>query len=103
MNKIVHWHFNDKSDEKESKAVGTDENPPNVYGFGLRLFENVIDVVDGEAQSLIDGFEGRKVWNFSAIYQSVETGREVFLDEPPKRYKQQSIMASIKKTKVIRQ
>ena len=41
MNKIVHWHFNDKSDEKESKAVGADETRQTSMDLA-KLYENVM-------------------------------------------------------------
>ena len=62
-------------------------NPPNVYGFGHQAYyEHVVDCIVNDRQHLVDGLEGRKSLELiSAIYESIETGREVPLRFPPKR------------------
>lgn len=61
-------------------------NPPNVYGFGHQVYyEHVVDCIRQEQRHLVDGLEGRKSLELiSAIYESVETGREVRLRFRPK-------------------
>ena len=62
-------------------------NPPNVYGFGHQAYyEHVVDCIRNDKQQLVDGLEGRKSLELiSAIYESVETGREVNLRFQPSR------------------
>jgi predicted dehydrogenase len=62
-------------------------NPPNVYGFGHQAYyEHVLDCLKNGRQQLVDGLEGRhSIELISAIYESVETGREVPLRFTPKR------------------
>ena len=54
-------------------------NPPNVYGFGHQAYyEHVVDCIRHEQPHLVDGLEGRRSLELiSAIYESIETGREV--------------------------
>ena len=56
-------------------------NPPNVYGFGHQAYyEHVVDCVSNGGPHLIDGLAGRKSLELiNAIYESMETGSEVFL------------------------
>jgi len=49
-------------------------------------YDHVVDCVVNNRQQLVDGLEGRKSLELiSAIYESVETGKEVFLRFQPKR------------------
>ncbi len=59
--------------------------PPNVYGYGHKRFlENVIDCLENNTNALVDGLEGRKSLELiNAMYESIETGREVFLQFEP--------------------
>ncbi len=89
VNEIRHWNFvqpieSDK-DTKEKYSV----NPPTVYGFGhFEYYNDVVNSVLNNTKSLIDGFEGKKSLELiSAIYESIETGQEVFLRFHPKRCK----------------
>jgi predicted dehydrogenase len=65
------------------------QNPPDVYGFGHKsYYEHVVDVLANDVRHLVDGLEGRKSLELiNAIYESVETGKEVFLRFKPKRCK----------------
>lgn len=87
VNKMQTWAF-------EESIVGDDKvlekysvNPPNVYGFGHKAYyEHVVKCITEKGPNLVDGFQGRKsIELISAIYESVETGKEVFLRFKPKR------------------
>jgi predicted dehydrogenase len=81
------WNFEDESKEKRARTLEEySENPPNVYGFGhIRYLESVIDSIENGTHALVDGLEGRKSLELiSAIYESVETGKEVKLMFEPK-------------------
>ncbi len=72
-------------DEEVKKKYSV--NPPNVYGFGHQAYyQHVVDCIIHEKQQLVDGLEGRKSLELiSAIYESIETGREVPLRFSPKK------------------
>ncbi len=87
VNKMETWNFNDVPDEENQKVVDKyAEIPPNVYGFGhQRYLEHVIDCIDNNKKALVDGFEGRKsIELINAIYESAETGKEVFIHFNPR-------------------
>ncbi|MBL1275801.1 MAG: Gfo/Idh/MocA family oxidoreductase [Ectothiorhodospiraceae bacterium] len=85
VNQMQTWKFEPSlpgdSDVLEAFSV----NPPNVYGFGHQAYyEHVVECVNGGKQNLVDGLEGRKsIELISAIYESIETGKEVFLRFSP--------------------
>ncbi len=88
VNKLKTWNF---TDEKYSK-VNLDEfseNPSSVYGFGhVRYIHEVCQAIQLGRASLVDGLEGRKSLELiNAIYESIETGREVMLKFQPKQCK----------------
>ncbi len=90
VNKMETWQFSDETEE-ESQTILKEyaEMPPNVYGFGhKRYLENVIDSLNSNGAALVDGLEGRKsIELINAIYESAETGREVFLRFQPNKSK----------------
>ena len=50
------------------------------------MFENVCDNLLTNAKALVDGLEGRKSLELiNAIYESIETGKEVYLRFSPKK------------------
>lgn len=79
MNKIQTWDFVNKTEDDSLPLESYNQNPKNVYGFGhIGFYENVVDSIQTGNKQLIDGLEGRKSLELiSAIYQSVETKREV--------------------------
>lgn len=88
VNKMETWVFEDSEGDSgvlEKYSV----NPPNVYGFGHKAYyDNVIDCIKNGKRHLVDGLEGRKALELvSAIYESIETGKEVFLRFRPKKCK----------------
>lgn len=87
VNKMRTWQFEDPLPEDELVFEKYSVNPPNVYGFGHQAYyEHVVSCVrDGQPQ-LVDGLEGRRSLELvSAIYESIETGREVPLRFVPKK------------------
>lgn len=90
VNKMEIFMSESYSDEESRKIVEeSGENPDNVYGFGhQRYIEHVIDCVKNNKQALVDGLEGRKSLELiNAMYESSETGKEVFLKFTPKNSK----------------
>ncbi len=87
VNRMETWRFGDETPEESAAIVREySEMPPNVYGYGHRRFlEHVIDCLEHGKHALIDGIEARKTIElFNAIYESVETRREVFLHFEPR-------------------
>ncbi len=82
VNKLDTWNIESITEqEKNDIFTNYSENPPNIYGFGhQRYIENVMDSIRNGTQALVDGFEGRKsIELINAIYESAETGKEVYL------------------------
>lgn len=79
VNKIRHWEFVDATDEDRLVVERYSVNPPNVYGFGHKVYlEHVVDSVRDGVKSMVDGMEGRKSLELiTAIYESTMTGAEV--------------------------
>jgi len=87
MNKLDTWMFENSTNEDEDILEKYSVNPPDVYGFGHKAYyEHVVDCIKNNKQHLVDGLEGRKsIELISAIYESIETGNEVFLKFHPKK------------------
>jgi UDP-N-acetyl-2-amino-2-deoxyglucuronate dehydrogenase len=79
VNEMRVWHFVDTQPE-DTNAM-TSEQPPNVYGFGHKAYlEHVVDCIHNKKSALVDGLEGRRSLELiTAIYEAIETGREVTL------------------------
>jgi predicted dehydrogenase len=89
VNEIRHWNFTQKIPEDDIIKTKYSENPPNVYGFGhLAYYKDVVNSILHNKKSLIDGFEGKKSLELvSALYESIETKKEVFLRFVPQKCK----------------
>jgi predicted dehydrogenase len=85
VNRMKSWAFTrpepGDGDVMEKYSV----NPPNVYGFGHQAYyEHVVDCLGSESPQLVDGLVGRRSLELiMAIYESIETGEEVFLRFKP--------------------
>jgi UDP-N-acetyl-2-amino-2-deoxyglucuronate dehydrogenase len=86
VNQIRHWRFVDELDSDKEIIENYSVNPPNVYGFGHQAYyEHVVDCLQNQSAALVDGFQGRKSLELiSALYESIETGREVALRFNPR-------------------
>ncbi len=89
VNKMDTWNFQDELESDKDVMEKYSVNPPNVYGFGHQAYyENVVDCLLYNKQQLVDGLTGRKSLEIiMAIYESIETGKEVFLRFKPKKCK----------------
>jgi UDP-N-acetyl-2-amino-2-deoxyglucuronate dehydrogenase len=89
VNKMKTWDFVEAmpgdADVMEKYSV----NPPNVYGFGHQAYyEYVVNCISNNGPHLVDGFVGRRSLELiNAIYESIETGNEVYLRFRPKHGK----------------
>ena len=89
VNKMIHWNFTEELQEDKEVLEKYSVNPPNVYGFGHQAYyEHVVDSILNNKVQLVDGLEGRKSLELiMAIYESIETGKEVFLRFKPQKCK----------------
>jgi len=89
VNKMLHWNFTEKQDGDDEVMEKYSVNPPNVYGFGHQeYYEHVVDSIINNKAQLVDGLVGRKSLELViAIYESIETGKEVFLRFKPTKCK----------------
>lgn len=82
VNEMKIWNFVNSKVDDEKVLSEYSSNPPNVYGFGHKAYyEYVVDCISNNGPHLVDGNEGYKSLQLiNAIYLSIETGKEVFLD-----------------------
>ena len=87
VNEIVTWKFENETEKDAEVRERFSVNPPDVYGFGHRAYyEHVVSCVNGNASALVDGLEGRRSLELvTALYESIETGREVRIRFNPQR------------------
>jgi UDP-N-acetyl-2-amino-2-deoxyglucuronate dehydrogenase len=84
VNEIQHWEFADSRPEDATISAASYETS-SVYGFGHPLYyDNVIQVLRGEAEPETDGREGRRSLEvLAAIYRAARDGRRVHLPLEP--------------------
>ena len=89
VNRMQSWNFEKKQKDDDLVLENFSVNPTNVYGFGHQAYyEHVVDCVSNKGPNLVDGLQGRKSLELiSAIYESIETRKEVFLRFKPKKCK----------------
>ena len=82
VNEMQTWVFEDEQDGDADVLEKFSVNPPNVYGFGHQAYyEHVVNCLISNSANLVDGLQGRKsIELISAIYESAETSKEVFLN-----------------------
>jgi predicted dehydrogenase len=83
VNKMKVWSFVDQRTDDEGVMDRFSVNPPNVYGFGHQAYyEHVVECIVNDGPNAVDGAAGRKSLELiNAIYESIETGREVRLPD----------------------
>jgi UDP-N-acetyl-2-amino-2-deoxyglucuronate dehydrogenase len=81
MNETRTWQFTRPLPGDADALERFSVNPPNVYGFGHQAFyEHMVAVLSGGATAQVDGREGRDTLELIvALYESIESGREVTL------------------------
>ncbi len=80
VNEIQHWEFAEPH-EDDQKIAGASYATTSVYGFGHPLYyDNVINVLRGEAEPETDGREGLKSLEvLIALYLSARDGKRIAL------------------------
>ena len=87
VNEMKTWSFCEPQEGDQHVLESYHQNPPDVYGFGhIKYLENVVATLFEKEKALVDGLEGRKSLELiSAIYESIETGKEVYLHFKPNK------------------
>lgn len=87
VNEMKTWSFTDALDSDEEMLEKYSVNPPNVYGFGHKeYYDHVINAIRDGGPNLVDGLVGRRSLELiTAIYESIETGKEIPLRFRPTR------------------
>lgn len=80
VNEILNWEFSD-SHPMDEEIKGASYSTTSVYGFGHPMYyDNVIQVLRGEAEPETDGREGLKSLELLiAMYRSARDGRKINL------------------------
>jgi predicted dehydrogenase len=86
VNRIKTWQFSDPEPQDAEMIAQASVDPPTVYGFGHQAYyEHVIDCLQHDRAALVHGLEGRRSLELiTALYESIETGREVALRFEPR-------------------
>lgn len=81
MNEMTEWAFEEPRPGDESVLERYRTNPPDIYGFGHHEFyRDVFASITHGHGNAVDGLEARKSLELiTAIYESIESGREVRL------------------------
>jgi len=89
VNEMKTWNFSKSLEGDDDVIEKYSVNPPNVYGFGHQAYyEHIVDCIKNNSSQLVDGLQGRKSLELiNAIYESIETGKEVSLRFSPKHSK----------------
>jgi predicted dehydrogenase len=89
VNEMKVWNFVEPQPGDEKVLTDYSVNPPNVYGFGHQAYyDQVVMSVTLGTPPVVDGLAGRRsVELITAIYESIETCREVFLRDTPKSFR----------------
>ncbi len=85
VNEMKTWTFVDIQADDDLVLERYSVNPPNVYGFGHgAYYESVVSSILNGSAHLVEGLEGRRSLELIiAIYESIETGQEVYLRFKP--------------------
>lgn len=86
MNELKTWNFN-KHDTMDDDIWDKHARVPDEFAWNhAEFFKDVVNSIITNKSGLIDGLEGRKsVELVNAIYESAETGKEVFLYFTPQK------------------
>jgi len=87
VNQLKTWRFDPEIEEDKTVMECYSNNPPNVYGFGHKAYyDHVVEGIRTARNQLVDGMAGRRSLELIvAMYESMETGREVALRFRPER------------------
>lgn len=85
MDRLLTWSFAEPEPEDEVIFQTHGENPKESAWNHTEYLQSVVDAIQHGTKAIVDGLEGRKSLELiNALYESVETGREVQLRFRPK-------------------
>ncbi len=86
MNDLRTYKFVEPEDDDANVFEEHGKNPSDEFAYAHQEYlRNVVQSMESGRAALVDGLEGRKSLEVvSAIYESIETGREVFVRFVPK-------------------
>ena len=86
MNELKTWNFSEP-DKADNNIWDKSSKVPSEFAWNHTEFlKDVVNSLRNNKKGLVDGLEGRKsVELINAIYESAETGKEVFLRFAPKK------------------
>ena len=89
VNELKTWNFSNVIESDKDILSKYSVNPPNVYGFGHQAYySHLVDCINQDVEQLVDGIEGRKSLELiNAIYESIETGKEIMIGSKIKNSK----------------
>jgi len=86
MNELKVWNFVDKELDDDEVFTKYGKNPDVFAWNHTEFLKDVIESIKNNRKGLVDGLEGRKSLELiNAIYESAETGKEIFLRFKPKK------------------
>lgn len=86
MNELKTWNFSEPDEMDREVWERFSKVPAEPAWNHTEFFKDVVGSLNSERKGLIDGLEGRRsVELINAIYESAETGKEVFLRFTPKK------------------
>lgn len=86
MNEMKTWSFVEPDEVDSGLGEGRAATPKEQAWNHTEFFKDVIESLKSGRRGLIDGLEGRKsIELINAIYESAETGKEVFLKFVPRK------------------
>lgn len=86
-NELKTWAFSPARPEDTTIHRDYGTNPDHPHGYGhAAYYQHVVACLEGNTPQLVDGLEGRKSLELiTAIYEAIESGREVQMRFSPKR------------------
>ncbi|MEW6409345.1 MAG: Gfo/Idh/MocA family oxidoreductase [Nitrospirota bacterium] len=86
MNELKTWNFAEPDEMDNNIWEKFAKVPDQIAWNHTEFFKDVINSLKNDSKGLVDGLEGRRsVELISAIYESAETGKEVFLRFTPRK------------------
>lgn len=87
VNELKTWNFSKVIPSDENIFRDFAKNPAHPHGYGhAAYYAHIVECLRENKRQLVDGLEGRKSLELiTAIYEAIETGREVQLRFSPKR------------------
>lgn len=87
VDKLKTWQFEQESEEDKLIFETHGTNPAHPAGYGhAKYYQHVVDCIKNKKQQLVDGLAGRRSLELvTAIYESIETKKEVRLRFRPEK------------------